>query len=217
MTGPRPAVAPPELSPARERVLHAVADAHGPATLAQLAATLGGHPNTTRQQLDALAADGLVAARPLPRAGRGRPPRAYAPTGLGRRALAGHDERDDLLGAFATYLVRRGHPADEAREVGRLWGAGRADAAGAASGPVAAVVEVLEMLGFDPERVATPDAGPAVVLRACPLLGLAEEHPEVICEVHRGLVDGVLQRLGASGGVELTPFSEPDGCRLRLP
>ena len=43
-----------------------------------------------------------------------------------------------------------------------------------------------------------------------------EEHPDVVCELHRGLVDGVLQRLGAHGGVALMPFSEPDGCLLRL-
>jgi len=225
MTGPRPTPPPPALSAARERVLRAVADAAGPVTLADLAERLGGHPNTTRQQLDALAVDGLVDARVLQRETRGRPPQAFTLTDLGRRALGAHPEYAEMLGAFATYLVRRGRPGEEAREVGAIWGAERADAvasrlaagASAPPGPADGLVEVLAMLGFEPERARTPADEPAVVLRACPLLGLAREHPEVICELHRGLVDGVMRRLGASGGVELIPFAEPDGCRVRLP
>lgn len=246
MAGPRP-VHEPSLGPARERVLRAVADAEGPVMLADLVARLGGHPNTTRQALDALVADGLVDRRTVPRATRGRPPFAFRVTDLGRRVLGGGDYAE-LVGAFATYLVGRGRPAEEAREVGRIWGAGRATTlppvgtagvadgadsggtagvadgadsggtAGAADGAdsVGAVVDVLEALGFDPERLPAGTGGVSLVLRACPLLELVEQHPDVSCALHHGLVDGVLQRLGASVGVDLTPFSEPDGCRLRL-
>jgi len=222
MAGPRP-VHEPSLGPARERVLRAVADAEGPVMLADLVARLGGHPNTTRQALDALVADGLVDRRTVPRATRGRPPFAFRVTDLGRRVLGGGDYAE-LVGAFATYLVGRGRPAEEAREVGRIWGAGRATTlppvgtAGVAGGAdsVGAVVDVLEALGFDPERLPAGTGGVSLVLRACPLLELVEQHPDVSCALHHGLVDGVLQRLGASVGVDLTPFSEPDGCRLRL-
>lgn len=233
MAGPRP-VHEPSLGPARERVLRAVADAEGPVMLADLVARLGGHPNTTRQALDALVADGLVDRRTVPRATRGRPPFAFRVTDLGRRVLGG--DYAELVGAFATYLAGRGRPAEEAREVGRIWGAGRATTlppvgragaadradstgtAGAADGAdsVGAVVDVLEALGFDPERLPAGTGGVSLVLRACPLLELVEQHPDVSCALHHGLVDGVLQRLGASVGVDLTPFSEPDGCRLRL-
>jgi predicted ArsR family transcriptional regulator len=213
----------PSLGPARERVLRAVADAEGPVMLADLVARLGGHPNTTRQALDALVADGLVDRRTVPRATRGRPPFAFRVTDLGRRVLGGGDYAE-LVGAFATYLMGRGRPAEEAREVGRIWGAGRATTlppvgtAGVAGGAdsVGAVVDVLEALGFDPERLPAGTGGVSLVLRACPLLELVEQHPDVSCALHHGLVDGVLQRLGASVGVDLTPFSEPDGCRLRL-
>ena len=224
----------PSLGPARERVLRAVADAEGPVMLTDLVARLGGHPNTTRQALDALVADGLVDRRTVPRATRGRPPFAFRVTDLGRRVLGG--DYAELVGAFATYLAGRGRPAEEAREVGRIWGAGRATTlppvgragaadradstgtAGAADGAdsVGAVVDVLEALGFDPERLPAGTGGVSLVLRACPLLELVEQHPDVSCALHHGLVDGVLQRLGASVGVDLTPFSEPDGCRLRL-
>jgi len=222
MAGPRP-VHEPSLGPARERVLRAVADAEGPVMLADLVARLGGHPNTTRQALDALVADGLVDRRTVPRATRGRPPFAFRVTDLGRRVLGGGDYAE-LVGAFATYLMGRGRPAEEAREVGRIWGAGRATTlppvgtAGVAGGAdsVGAVVDVLEALGFDPERLPAGTGGVSLVLRACPLLELVEQHPDVSCALHHGLVDGVLQRLGASVGVDLTPFSEPDGCRLRL-
>ena len=220
MSGPKPAGAPPALSPARDRVLRAVADASGPVTLAMLAAVLGGHANTTRQQLDALVGQGLLASRAAPKVGRGRPPKAFALTDLGRRALGTRPEHAELVAAFTTHLLSGARPVEEARAVGRIWGAGRADATDGfepGSGePLAAVMDVLEALGFEPEQVTTDMGESAMVLRACPFLDLAEEHPDVVCELHRGLVDGVLQRLGAHGGVALMPFSEPDGCLLRL-
>lgn len=215
----------PSLSPARMRVLRAV-DALGPApvTLADVAARLGGHANTSRRQLDALVADGLLGAAPLPSPGPGRHPRGFRVTAAGREAL-GHtgDEYRGLVGAFAAYLV--GRPEAEAREVGRVWGAAKAvppDAGVAAQAsdrdhPTRRLIEVLDTLGFESAPIETETGGSGVVLRACPLLDAAGDHPEVMCELHRGMVDGVLRRLGAADGVTLVPFAEPAGCHLIRP
>lgn len=226
------------LSPARRRVLRAVAElgASEPVTLHAVAERLGGHPNTSRQQLDALVASGLLAAITLPTHGPGRPPRGYRVTASGRAALGTFEpasEYRELVGAFATYLV--GRPAEDAREVGRVWGEAKADAIGAVaqeaepssllpSRPGAArpsapaqLIELLDTLGFDPAPIATDAGRHGVVLRACPLLDTAGDHPEVMCELHRGMVDGVMRRLGASDGVTLEPFADPDGCRLTTP
>ena len=222
MDGPRPGSSHARLSRARQRVLQAVDDLSrlGQVTLADVAVHLGGHPNTSRQQLDALARDGLVETVRVTRAAPGRRPHAYSITARGHRALANSsgEEYRDLVGAFASYLVSQPAPEEEARRVGSLWGAEQAatlSPSGEVS-PFEAVVEVLDALGFEPTPARTEDGQDAVVLTRCPLLDAAGEHPEVVCEIHAGLIDGVLKRIGAAEGVVLLPFSDPDGCRLML-
>jgi predicted ArsR family transcriptional regulator len=53
-------------------------------------------------------------------------------------------------------------------------------------------------------------------LRRCPFYDLAEQHPEVVCSVHKGLVEGALDELGSDLDVELTPFVEPNVCLVAL-
>ena len=90
----------------------------------------------------------------------------------------------------------------------------------------------MEDQGFDPA-----DEGDHIALRRCPLLEAAQQHPEVVCAVHRGLVDALLapgdaadpggdacSRPADSAGAhpparyraELEPFAAPGMCRLRL-
>lgn len=214
------AASTPPLSNARLRVLRAVSDLGGQhVTIAQLAGHLGGHPNASRAHLSALVVHQLLAVADVPGTGPGRRPRGYSLTDAGRRAVAPTSaETIGLAGAFASYLVQTGHGAKEAREIGQLWGEQQASALPAdttANDSVEAVVEVLDILGFDPARLEVPD-GEALVLRTCPLLPAAPDDPTFICEVHHGLIDGVLRRIGASEGITLLPFSEPDGCRVEL-
>jgi predicted ArsR family transcriptional regulator len=78
----------------------------------------------------------------------------------------------------------------------------------------AQVVEVLDGLGYDP----VPDeALDRVALMRCPLLQVAKDVPDVVCNVHLGLVEELLE---VSGGdrrrATLTPFAAPGRCDLRL-
>ncbi len=211
---------PPTISAPRRRTLQAVLDLGGKEiTINQVAELLGGHPNSARQHLDALAGLNLLLARDVQSDRPGRRPRGYSLTALGRQSLgAGRvDESHELADVFASYLVSKGGGPEEAQEIGRAWGAKRADElTGAQSGTALdAVVEVLDILGFDPSTLHT-DQGDAVILRTCPLLDMAHGSPEFVCNIHQGLIDGVLRRIGAREGVELLPFSEPDGCRMSL-
>ena len=57
-----------------------------------------------------------------------------------------------------------------------------------------------------------------VLLRACPFLSAATDNPDVICQVHLGLVVGARAALGTTRGeVELEPFAQPGACRLTRP
>lgn len=222
-----------------ERVLAAVGQRTAPVGTAELAAELGLHGNTVRTHLQDLVTLGLVARHTDPPAGRGRPAHRYEITDEGRAVPGPTDpafaEYRGLTSAFASYLARTSEdPSREARAIGRVWGeqlssaeettadAGRGASpvvvADPAAEPVALLTRLLTRLGFTP---VLPDEGgpahPGIALRTCPLLDLAEEMPEVICQVHRGLVEGALGQYGAGGTVvDLVPFSEPGACRLLL-
>lgn len=226
--GPRPGM-PQRLSPARRRVLQAVVDLGRPTddqdeprfvTLTAVAELLGGHPNTSRQQLTALVTEGLAETGSVPTGRPGRRPQGFRATTRGLTALGDgqNDEYRDIVGAFATYLVQREpqNARDEARNVGQIWGEREAESLTRGTDvdePMDGLIEVLDMLGFSPSRTST-DRGPALVLSTCPLLNLAHENPEVICEMHQGMIDSVLRRFGAREGVDLLPMADPDGCRI---
>lgn len=201
-------------------------------TVGELAAAVGGHPNTTRHHLRGLADAGLVSGHRSTSPRRGRPSSAYAVTPAGRALLAhrvdsASEEYVALAGAFAERLAERGgDPGDDARAIGRAWGAGLAarERASAEDAHVDSdvdseveaetkVVGLLDRLGFSPRVEAD-----AVLLRTCPLLDAARRHPEVVCQVHLGLVDGALAAHGARSTIaRLEPFALPGACVLTLP
>lgn len=215
--GPRRPSGSGTLSPARERALRAVSELGGrDITLNEVAARLGGHPNGSRQHLDALVRDGYLQATEVLGRGPGRRPRGHTVTPLGQRELTVQAaESTELVEVFASYLIAEGHGSEEARAIGEAWAARQPEPATAEhETAVDAVIEVLDILGFDPERTNTPD-GEALVLHTCPLLDAAHRNPEFICQVHQGLIDGILKRVGAREGLELLPFSDAAGCRIR--
>lgn len=194
------------LGPARRRVLRAVSElgGAGPVTLTDIVGRLGGHPNTTRQQLDRLVASGLLDVTAVSHGRPGRPPKTYTLTDRGRRSLDQH--YSGLVGAVTTHLAGQPDPEEAARAVGRSWGASSvADRIGE---PVRVVVELLDILGFDPRPTGPGDD---VVLTSCPLVGHCGPSP-LVCELHQGMLDGALRELGHSQGVRLVPFSHPEGC-----
>ncbi len=214
--GPLPAPEGGRLTPARRRVLSAVIEA--PGTLNDLVDRLGGHPNTTRQHLEALAAEGLVESETVAIEGPGRRPQSYTATGEGVRALRGEEGRTEyreLVGVIARDFVQHGHPAERSFEIGRRWGNERA-ALVAASGDRDAVKATLTTLfaelGFSPREA--PDG--LIRLETCPMLDLAREYPQVICEIHRGLIQGVLDHVRSREQFELRPFAEPGACLVGL-
>lgn len=202
------------VSAPRSRVLSAVAtlgvDGH-PVTLSEVAQLLGGHPNTSRQHLDALAAAGLLDVTDVARPTSGRRPHGYTVTDTGRRALSPSDNGGyrEIVEAVAAHHVANGRPASEAAEIGELWG--ERTAPPVLGDAVEAITDMLDMLGFDPAPA--PD-GDGFVLRSCPLLGIATESPEFACTMHEGMLRRVLRRVGGGQRVRLLPFYDVHGCRL---
>lgn len=212
--GPRPASAarPAALSRARRALLELI-EQEGPATLATLAAASGLHENTVRGHLEGLAADGLVVRERGPAHGRGRPAwlwRACSDSAV--REYAG------LAAALARTLRRTSErPEDDAVGAGQDWGHGlAAGRAGREGTPSSQVYDLLRDLGFAPEGQVA-EGGADLLLTRCPLLEAASAEPDIVCNVHLGLVVGALQEYDAPDpDAELLPFAEPGGCRLRL-
>jgi predicted ArsR family transcriptional regulator len=220
--------------PSRRRLLQVIArrPASSPPTVGDLVATVGGHPNTTRHHLRVLLAAGLVLEEHAPpQGGRGRPAARYAVTRAGRDAVAPNaggaaaEEYVALAAAFAERLAERdGDPGADARAIGQAWGvglAGRQEADQPQDGsPGERVVALLDRLGFSPDTEPALEgaSGTTVLLRTCPLLDAARRHPEVVCQVHLGLVAGALEaHHEPSDGLQLVPFSRPGACELTLP
>ena len=204
------------LSAARTRVLEYLQSSSEPLTPAQVAQALGLHDNTARLHLEGLVAAGLAQQRAGEPAGRGRPPTTYL-SGAPQDADPRIRDYAYLAAALASVVARRSpDPESDAREAGAGWGRDLARGIDptSAHGARTEVVRMLDMLGFDP---ASDPAARSVLLRRCPLLDVAREHPGVVCQVHLGLVQGALQEMGYdSTHTSLHPFAEPGGCRLRL-
>jgi predicted ArsR family transcriptional regulator len=209
-------------------VLAALREAAAPLTLADLSDRTGLHVNTLRGHLDALLTRGEVSRSPVPTHGRGRPAWRYAALGPDS-APAG--ELADLAVALAGAVSRSSaDPTTQANLAGRDWGARLAEQVdraddGRADGR-AAVLAVMRRMGFAPlergERGERGDRGVTgartVRLTRCPLLSAARAEPDIVCGVHLGLVQGLLEALGeSSAGSDLVPFAEPGACRLVLP
>jgi predicted ArsR family transcriptional regulator len=74
---------------------------------------------------------------------------------------------------------------------------------------------LMDEVGFAPETTIGPE--PEVRLHHCPFLEVAQESPEVVCALHRGLMEGALDALGAPVRLgDLQPFDTPQSCLARL-
>lgn len=192
----------------RRRVLEALLDSPAPLDAAAIASGLGLHVTTARFHLDQLKAAGLVRRSTDPEHRRGRPRVLYGPAGTPRDEGA----RARLIEVLATAMAGGESGTAGSLRAGRRWAEDfdppdRAD-------PVPGLVEVLDRLGFEPEpRAGSEDAG-ELLLRGCPFRSAARAHPEVVCTVHRGLLDGLLE--GAGRGGRLLPFVEPELCVVAL-
>lgn len=148
----------------------------GSATSSQVASDLGIHPSTARFHLDRLVERGRVTTGQQHRTTRGRPRTVFTlrpDTEDGPRAYR-------LLAAILVEdLARRDDPSAAALEAGRQWG-------GTRRGDLLAT---LDEMGFAPAA-----GGADISLRHCPFLDLASDHPDVVCTLHRGVVEGMTGR-----------------------
>ena len=202
----------------RRRVLHQLRVYARAASAVEVGEPLGLHPNTARFHLDALVEAGLAERTTEGRATPGRPKVLYA-------VPPGDVAEEDSYRVLAEILT--GALEHAASTPAAAAGAQRGRALAAEQvGPVRArmtatraadvVVEGLGRLGFESSAASTR-VGRRIDIVPCPYLDLARSRPDVVCAVHRGLMQGVLDQLGAPLEVDrLEPFAEPGRCVAHL-
>jgi predicted ArsR family transcriptional regulator len=189
-----------------------------PLATAEIADTLGLHANTVRPHLERMRDVGLLAVSSDARGGVGRPQHRYA-LAADAPSLGLEPPTFPLL---ARMLLRAaagaGLTGDDAAEAGR--DQGRADGGGfpPATPCVEALLAELDRLGFDPEVAFDPDDTTAatVAFAHCPFRELAEAHPDLVCGLHRGLVEGFVDAVGGGTVLEFRNLVHRDPCQVDL-
>jgi predicted ArsR family transcriptional regulator len=173
-----------------------------PLATAEIAESLGLHANTVRPHLERMREVGLLDVATEVRSGVGRPQHLYS-LAAGAPSLGLEPPPFPMLARMLLRLAASaGVSGEDAADVGRAQG--RADAPARTDSCLEALVAELDELGFDPTVAGTDDGECAVVAFAhCPFRDLAEEHPDLVCALHRGLVEGFVE---AVGGGEVDDF-----------
>jgi len=191
-----------------------------PLATAEIAETLGLHPNTVRPHLERMRDVGLLDVETDARGTVGRPQHRYsvasdAPT-LGLEPATFRVLSRMLVGLAATAGLGSGEAVEAGREQGGL-DALEADvsANGDRQACLTALVARLDALGFDP-AVVDDDGEATVAFAHCPFRELAERHPDVVCGLHRGLVEGFVDALGGARVDTFHPLTDRTPCQVEL-
>lgn len=234
------------LGESRGRVLEVLRAAGRPMGVREVAERVGLHQNTARFHLDGLVDAGLAERRAEERSEPGRPRMVYASTATdvpsGQRS---YRLLAEMLTSLVADAVPEPETAAEA--AGEAWGRYLAERPAPSQRVdvdegMRRLLSVLADMGFAPDRVRDaeapahdphrPESNPAmstdagspaskaetlIPLRHCPFREVAEQHREVVCSLHLGLMRGVLAEVRAPLKADrLEPFVEPSLCLAYL-
>lgn len=198
-------------SSTRRRILDVLGASAVPLNVAALAARVDLHVSTVRFHLNQLERARLIRRQIGPSQRRGRPRVLYVVTGASSDATSNDDAtRADFVDVLVDAVGARPDGRAESEDAGRRW----ADSLDESSLDAAGLAQLLQRLGFAPE----PDGDSAIRLHACPLRDAARKHPDIVCSVHRGLLERSVEGGGGSPRrtVNLVPFVEPEMCLVTL-
>jgi predicted ArsR family transcriptional regulator len=205
-----------------------IARAASPLTTTNVADALDLHPNTVRPHLERMREVGLLDVETESRGEVGRPQHRYslssdAPS-LGFEPPAMPLMSRMLLGVAAASGASR----DEAIEIGRQQGRAAVAAIEAAAVVaelddqedrtavcIAALVDELSRVGFDP-AVGDDDDGVVIAFTRCPFAELAEVNPQLVCSLHRGLVEGFVEAVGGAAVAQFGTLVDRAPCQVAL-
>ncbi|MDQ6724592.1 MAG: helix-turn-helix domain-containing protein [Actinomycetota bacterium] len=195
-----------------------LARATSPRSTAEVAESLGLHANTVRPHLERMREVGLLAVHSDTRGSVGRPQHRYA-LAADAPSLGLEPPAFPVLARMLAELAgAAGIAPERTAEAGAEQGRALAEAF-VARRPrpscLDAVTTMLAELGFDP-AVVSDDRLTTVAFTHCPYAELAAVHPEVVCNLHRGLVAGFVESIGGAGVEGFRTLADRDPCQVEL-
>jgi len=185
-----------------------------PLTTAEIAETLDLHPNTVRPHLERMREVGLLDIETEARGAVGRPQHRYS-LAADAPSLGLEPPTFQVLSRMLLRLAGAARlGADEAVEAGREQGETYAAVDGAAD-CLTGLVARLDSLGFDP-AVASDDGVATVAFTHCPFRDLAEIDPDVVCGLHRGMVEGFVDTTGGGAVTAFHTLLSRTPCQVSL-
>ncbi|MCA1831782.1 MAG: helix-turn-helix transcriptional regulator [Actinomycetota bacterium] len=185
----------------------------------ELSRRLSLHPNTVRPHLRRLEEAGLVTREIRKGQAVGRPQTLFQAA----EVVTGEGRDYRLLAEMLCGLLRDRRDLQRAATLAREWGQYLIARRGAKPGVrlpagrnLALLQEAMAEAGFEPRFRRQGRKSVEVTLRACPFRDLADEHRELVCTLHRGLVEGMLGGLKPPLTLkEFKPLTERSICRLQ--
>jgi predicted ArsR family transcriptional regulator len=195
-----------------------LARSSSPRSTADIADVLGLHPNTVRPHLERMREVGLLEVETEAKGTVGRPQHRYtlapeAPS-LGLEPPAFPLLARLLAAMAAAARLAPDDAAAAAHSTGRSLAADRLRRTPGDS-CVAALADALDELGFDP-AVAGDDGSVSIAFTHCPFAELAEAYPELVCHLHRGLVEGFVAECGDARVERFATLADRDPCQVEL-
>jgi predicted ArsR family transcriptional regulator len=214
--------------PSRYAIYQEITRADEPPSTLEISQKLGLHPSTVRLHLDKLRDADLVRADADRHGTVGRPQYLWS---AGTQAPPPNPDPESLRllsNLLAELAARSGSRPDTAVDTGRQSGLDRVAIRSALIGTgtrdacLQAVLDELTELGFDPCVGSEPSGDDTVdiAFQRCPFRDLAVRFPDLVCQLHRGLTEGILQAVCAlASDVEgrVSSFSslvDEDPCRV---
>jgi len=169
-----------------------------PLTTAEIADAIALHPNTVRPHLDRMRDVGLIDVQVGGRGEIGRPQHRYS-LASDAPSLGLEPPVMPLLARMVLAMAERlGADGHDAHAVGVDEGRRRSSPFLRTPSSLEAFVSDLDLLGFDPvvSDPDDPDDTAVVAFANCPFGELARQHPDLVCSLHHGLIEGFIDAMG---------------------
>jgi predicted ArsR family transcriptional regulator len=186
--------------PTRRNIYRHLRTCETPQSASEVAAVFGLHRTVARAHLEKLGDVGLVTTSTRRRAGGGRPAKIYA-VADSRLEIMLPPRRYERLARLLLGLVHdtldHDVAVDSAGALGRAWGEQTAEEfAGDGRRPArlspAGLVEWMDFSGYGATLSANGGGTTVIEIHNCVYRELAEEYPEVVCALDRGMLCGML-------------------------
>jgi predicted ArsR family transcriptional regulator len=186
-----------------------------PLATAEIAETLDLHVNTVRPHLERMREVGLLDQAADARGSVGRPQHRYS-LAADAPSLGFEPPAFPVLARMLLELAASaGLAPEDAATAGREQGGIDAGKLRSGTDCTAALTEELATLGFDPEVIADPVLA-TIAFTHCPFRELAEAYPDLVCSLHRGLVEGFVDAIGGGEVTAFHPLIDRTPCQVEV-